>query len=540
MPTLAELEVAYFVTDPNPDLPTQWQPFDVHRGHRPQLILDGKDYFGEVSAAINGTSGPEDKVWIAGWVFDHNLGGLGDRLVERAEAGVDVRVLLWCNPWARHPSDSFQGSRAHFGGIVRQNLSAAVYLRNKTINAAAPAMANRVILDPSGPALSSWHQKTVVVEVSDVVTAWIGGIDFASDRFAATGHIGTEKTWHDAAVVVGGEPARDAWKNFEQRWFEARTGQEFDAEIGQPLIDDHPEIAPFVRAGDEIPLRPPQPTVTGLSPIAGAQGMASATASTQVLRSVPTHEVFGATSAVGWQDAYIHYPPAGIDEVFAVYRKAIGSAKRFIYIEDQFLGKRGRGAGAGELFDLLAAAMEANDELVLLLVGNSPDGHIEHDDDLESFLDPIGTNPDWGDRVRAFARPHKLLTGTLSGVDVHSDPLNNAVNLHSKVLLVDDEFMAVGSANFMHRSMSQSLMTANSMDGELQVAFVSTANEVRDSRVALWADMALGKAVGDLSAQERSELENADTAIPVLFELPNPSTSVLQPVVGWTRIKDRS
>lgn len=52
---------------------------------------------------------------------------------------------------------------------------------------------------------------------------------------------------------------------------------------------------------------------------------------------------------------------------------------------------------------------------------------------------------------------------------------------HSKVILVDDEFASVGSANMFSRSMI-------GVDQELNVALVTTGTQVRDLRVKLWAE----------------------------------------------------
>ena len=57
--------------------------------------------------------------------------------------------------------------------------------------------------------------------------------------------------------------------------------------------------------------------------------------------------------------------------------------------------------------------------------------------------------------------------------------------VHSKVILIDDEFASIGSANFMDRSMQ---LTLAGDDSELSVAAVSTGTLVSDLRVELWAE----------------------------------------------------
>ena len=57
--------------------------------------------------------------------------------------------------------------------------------------------------------------------------------------------------------------------------------------------------------------------------------------------------------------------------------------------------------------------------------------------------------------------------------------------MHAKLILIDDEFASIGSANFMDRSMQ---FTFQGDDSELTAAAVSTGTLVSDLRVQLWAE----------------------------------------------------
>ena len=57
--------------------------------------------------------------------------------------------------------------------------------------------------------------------------------------------------------------------------------------------------------------------------------------------------------------------------------------------------------------------------------------------------------------------------------------------VHSKLILIDDELMSIGSANFMDRSME---FTKLGDDSECSVVAVSTGHLVPDLRVGLWAE----------------------------------------------------
>jgi phosphatidylserine/phosphatidylglycerophosphate/cardiolipin synthase-like enzyme len=55
------------------------------------------------------------------------------------------------------------------------------------------------------------------------------------------------------------------------------------------------------------------------------------------------------------------------------------------------------------------------------------------------------------------------------------------LTVHTKLMLVDDVFASIGSANFFSRSMVGT-------DSEITTTLVTTGQQVRDLRVTLWAE----------------------------------------------------
>ncbi|MCW0214832.1 MAG: phospholipase D-like domain-containing protein [Pseudonocardia sp.] len=53
------------------------------------------------------------------------------------------------------------------------------------------------------------------------------------------------------------------------------------------------------------------------------------------------------------------------------------------------------------------------------------------------------------------------------------------LTVHTKLMLIDDVFASVGSANFYSRSM-------RGTDTEINSVFVTTGSQIRDLRVQLW------------------------------------------------------
>jgi hypothetical protein len=76
------------------------------------------------------------------------------------------------------------------------------------------------------------------------------------------------------------------------------------------------------------------------------------------------------------------------------------------------------------------------------------------------------------------------------------------LTVHTKLMLVDDVFASIGSANFFSRSMVGT-------DSEITATFITTGPEVRDLRVKLWAEHLRTALSGELTPM----LANLDTAL---------------------------
>jgi phosphatidylserine/phosphatidylglycerophosphate/cardiolipin synthase-like enzyme len=200
--------------------------------------------------------------------------------------------------------------------------------------------------------------------------------------------------------------------------------------------------------------------------------------SAQVLRSRFRYKIPDRLAAGGapWTGPV----PGGIYEVRDVLAKAIAAAQSYIYIEDQFLEDNDfltvEDVPDGfSLYPKIAAAIIANPALKVIFVGSG----LADPDDL--YLPGSGSgegllNLELTDDLRRMVAsiPVELQTNVavwrVEGLTVHS-----------KLVLVDDEFAAIGSANFQERSMY-------GVDLELHAAFVDTDTKVRDLRAKLWTE----------------------------------------------------
>lgn len=157
------------------------------------------------------------------------------------------------------------------------------------------------------------------------------------------------------------------------------------------------------------------------------------------------------------------FPPVGdaepIQQVEKIYIDEIGKAEKFIYIENQYLAS-----------DLIASALNQKlknnpDIRILLVSSKDPAGILE-----ESVL--------WTKRIRfkkiirrggvkhRVAVTYPLTTGKEDEFSVH---------VHSKIMIVDDKFLHVGSANLNNRSMM--------LDSECDIVLVAEDEQSR-SKIA--------------------------------------------------------
>jgi len=261
--------------------------------------------------------------------------------------------------------------------------------------------------DPREHPFHCHHEKTIVV---DGEVAFVGGIDLTSDagdRFDSSAHEARRKLgWHDVTTKLRGPVVADVNDHFSLRWKEL-TGEELQ--------------------------RPEPPGPAGRTTV-------------QVVRTV----------GEGMYDAVPH----GDFRVFESYRRALRSATRLIYLENQFLW-------APEivkiLLDKLRNPPHPDFRLVVLLPAKANNGQ----DDTRGQL---------GVLAEADAGNGRMLAATIRSLSHgREDPLY----VHAKVAVMDDRWLIVGSAN----------LNAHSLFNDTEMCVVTDdAGLARDTRVRLWAE----------------------------------------------------
>lgn len=265
----------------------------------------------------------------------------------------------------------------------------------------------RCMLDARERTMHCHHEKLVIV---DDEVAFVGGIDLTSlsgDRWDSDAHEADGRLgWHDVATRLRGPAVADVAEHFRARWQEVAK---------EPL---------------PAPVRQP--------PVGGTE--------VQLLRTVP--------------DGTYDFVPKGDFRILDAYVRALRSAQRLIYLENQFLWST-------EIAELIAAKLEdppTPDFRVLLVLPARPNNGADT------------TRGQLGRLEEASGDSGRLLPVTIR---CRTGERTHALYVHAKVGIVDDRWLTVGSANLNEHSLFN--------DTEVNV-LTCDADLARRTRLELWAE----------------------------------------------------
>src|SRR3954463_9304150 len=390
----------------------------VVRADRAAFLVDAENYFSTFAKAAMRAS---RSIIILAWDFDsrtplscdQNPGNhpalLGDFLnfLVRRKRHLNIYVLDWDYPMV-YGTDREIPPVYGLGWRPRHR----VHLR----------------YDNTHPVASSHHQKVVVI---DDAVAFSGGLDLTNRRWDTCEHRADEPRrlvngspyppFHDAMLMVSGEPAKALGELARARW---RTATGEDIQWTPGTGDPWPEAI--------------VPDVTDVT-----------VAIARTIPGTPTQ--------------------SEVREIEALYLDMIASAKRQIYIENQYFT-------AQRIGEALAARLgEANGPEVILVIRLLSHGWLE-EKTMEVLRTKMIKQLREADRWNRFGVyfPHvpALREGT-------------CVDVHSKIMVVDDQWLRIGSANICNRSMGA--------DTECDLAIEAggnraTAAAIRDFRDGLLAE----------------------------------------------------
>lgn len=318
-------------------------------------------------------------------------------------------------------------------------------------------------MDGRHPVGASHHQKIVVV---DDRIAFVGGIDLARFRWDTPEHeVGDPRRvdesgqryrpFHDVQMAVSGEAAAVLGDLVRERWRRA-TDKRLDA----PELKGEKEVWP--------PNLVPDLTDAAVA----------------VARTEPN---------------YRDYPE--VREVEALYCDAIDAARRFIYIENQYLTSKVVG-------DALAGSLEQGEgPEILIVLPEKSSGWLE-----ESTMDAL----------RAHLLKHlqeKDRFGRLGIYFPHMPGLGeDCINLHSKVLVVDNNFLRIGSSNLSNRSMG--------FDTECDLAIEANDDERIEAAIEKFRNRLIGEHLGVPAEAVAEKIFGKESVLRAVDELKGPGRSL--------------
>ncbi len=263
-------------------------------------------------------------------------------------------------------------------------------------------------------AIASHHQKLLVARTHDTVVAFCGGLDISFSRIPTPT---SDFVWHDVHAKLEGLIARDIEREFVLRW-----NREKGKSTGTNFWKDFEILAPAAIASAD---KAPEKNKHKL----------------QTLRTV----------SVGARTANVRR-----DDVWQGYFRLIGCATRFLFLENQYFHEPA-------LADAIVKQTQAQPNLIVILV-------------VSTRTDDPDTAPTRNMHALRFEFFSRLCRGIPANRLRMYTMLKSLV--HSKLILVDDRALSMGSANANPRDFF--------MDTQLNV-MLDDAAVVKHFRHHLWA-----------------------------------------------------
>jgi phosphatidylserine/phosphatidylglycerophosphate/cardiolipin synthase-like enzyme len=380
-------------------------------------LVDGEEAWTRVAAVLKSARKTIHMTWWMMWREMEMLRPIGDTfkepsvreantilytLIDRHNAGVDIRILLWqvssIAPWLISDMTLRDYGKLGIFEIMYEEHP------SKTIG--------------------SWHQKTCIV---DGKTAFVGGMNTRENDWDTSQHLvydyrrsphastSKERTaWqaskamtaykprHDFMTEIVGPLVTDVEANFVQRWNAAKAaGVDFSAHAATL----------------------PTPTLNA----------AAGNISAQIGRTMP------------------QYPatPGGDRSLQRLYIQAIRNAEQYIYIEDQYFRSQ-------IIAQELAAAVKANKNLILICVAPPDYWYSPSDlDDNDGIAIGSPFTSYWTakafETIRAERPEFTLFQLQVSDTDAGGKRVYVPINIHAKLMIVDDTWYTIGSCNLNDR-----------------------------------------------------------------------------------------
>jgi phosphatidylserine/phosphatidylglycerophosphate/cardiolipin synthase-like enzyme/uncharacterized membrane protein YdjX (TVP38/TMEM64 family) len=430
----------------------------IERANRLSFLIDGAAYFSAVREAI---ANAQRSVFILGWDIDSRI-----RLVPGgAGDGLPEELGDFLNAVVERRRDLrmyvLSWDFAMVFALDREWLP--IYKLDWRTHRRLSFR-----LDDKHPAGASHHQKVVVV---DDAVAFVGGLDLTHCRWDTPAHACNDagrcdpdgkpyRPYHDVQVMVDGGAARALGELCRERWnrVSKRPASKLDA---KPANDPWPaRVAPELTEVDAAISRTDPGYTTGKP----------------------------------------------VNEIHHLYVDAIAAAKRSMYLENQYFSS----SVVGEALAERLRAPEGPD--IVVVSRRTEEGWLEERTMgvLRARLHKRLQSVDTGDRYRLYYP------------DVPGLEPPHLLNVHSKVLVVDDELCSVGSANFSNRSMG--------FDTECNIVIEARGDERIRRAIAGLRDRLLSEHLGTEQRTIAEEVARRDGRLIAAIEALRRPGRTLEPI----------
>ncbi|KAB2628385.1 phospholipase D delta-like [Pyrus ussuriensis x Pyrus communis] len=553
---------------------TLYQDAHVPNNMLPEIVLDGGKIFQQGKCwedICHAILEAQHLIYIIGWSVYHRVklvreptkplpsGGelaLGELLKYKSQEGIRVVMLIWDDKTSH--DKLFLKTE---GVMQTHDEETKRFFKHSSVHCVlSPRYASNklsIFKQQVVGTLFTHHQKCVLLDTASgnnrKITAFIGGLDMCDGRYDTPEHRlfkdvgsvfqndihnptfppndhGPREPWHDLHCKIEGPAAYDILTNFEQRW---RKAKKRDFKI-KKVTNRHDDA--LIRLDRVSWIVSPTSNRDGEQNVRVSSEEDRENWHVQVFRSIDSGSVKGFPKGV--QDAEAQNLICGknlkIDKsIHVAYIKAIRSAQRFIYIENQyFVGSSFywpsyKNAGADNLIPMelalkVASKIKANERFsVYIVVPMWPEGVPTASATQEilywqaqtmgmmyqvvtSALQDAGLFDQYhpqdylnfyclGNReAPSSSQPHQPTDNR--GLLLAQKFRRFMIYVHAKGMIVDDEYVIMGSANINQRSMDGSRDTEIAM-GAYQPHHTWAAEknlhphgQVYGYRMSLWAE----------------------------------------------------
>lgn len=419
---------------------------DYTHGNLLTPLITGEPFMKALYEDIEMTNGGDDLIYLTGWLTRPDVMLLPQTNESASKSKIGD---VWSRAISRNVSTLSLVWRNLVPGMLDlvENFQKIVFETGEKYGLGADRA--NVVIDGRSPLPSgSHHQKSSVVKRAGEAVGYVGGIDLAHQRWDTPDHccaqsppcasceavkrqpdMGDIIGWQDVHTRIRGPAVLDIEGNFVARWND----------------DESPGVGPENAPKITRRLTKSETAQSGVG-----------THSIQLLRTYVC-----SYQSVCQHACHANNAPNGETSHRDALLKAFKLSKNFIYIEDQYF------VYEEEILEGLKSAVSRGVQLVVL-------------------TQEQGNTPGYTTYQHGMIEPLREICSSCVHIFVRSDK----VYVHSKVVIVDDVFMTVGSNNINYRSMTYDTeISVASVDQSTIVSAdkVTVAKLAWETRISLWA-----------------------------------------------------